>query len=260
MDTTAPISSLDALPSQTSLTTFNIPVTAFDAPGPGVSESSGLASIAIYVSTNAGPFVLFATIPPGDAVATFTGQPGNTYTFYSVATDRAGNVQPTRSDPQATVRVNGPFAAVVGQQPVFRRLNKKGQPVGKAGLSGFTIGFKAPLIATTAINPANYQVDALVTRKAGRKVKHILRPISNFRVVYNAARDDVMITLERPRRFPAGGQVAILPGVTNVGGVPVILRPSLRSPREVGASWRRYRLQTGWPPCNRLPHFWIFQR
>jgi hypothetical protein len=65
-------------------------------------------------------------------------------------------------------------------------------------------------------------VDALVTRKAGRKVEHILRPIPNFRVVYDAGADAVTITLTEPQRFPGGGQVAILPGVTNPGGVPVI--------------------------------------
>jgi hypothetical protein len=222
MDTTPPTSGLDELPSQIDATSFTINVTAFDAPGPGASESSGLASIAIYVSTDGGPYVLFTKVPPGDPSTTFTGQPGNTYSFYSIATDAAGNVQPTPQAPQATIRVNGPAAAVVGQEAVFRKLNKKGKPVVKAGLSGFRIGFNAPLIATTAIDPADYQVDVLVTRKARRKVEKILRPIANFQVSYNAGAETVTITLSKPQKFPAGGQVAILPGVTNAGGVPVI--------------------------------------
>ncbi len=222
MDTTPPTSGLDELPSEIDATSFTINVTAFDAPGPGALESSGLATIAIYFSTDGGRYVLFTTVPPGDPSTTFTGQPGNTYSFYSIATDEAGNVQPTPQFPQATIRVNGQPAAVVGQEPIFPKLNKKGKPVGKDGVSGFRIGFNAPLMTTTAIDPANYQVDALVTHKAGRKVQHILRPIANFQVSYDAAAETVTITLRKPQTFRAGGQIAILPGVTNGGGVPVI--------------------------------------
>ncbi len=57
-------------------------------------------------------------------------------------------------------------AVVVGEQPVFlRKLNKRGKPVGKAVLAGFTLEFGTPLNATAAIDPANYQVATVTTKK-----------------------------------------------------------------------------------------------
>ena len=40
-------------------------------------------------------FSFWTTVTPANPSATFTGQTGHTYGFYSVATDAAGNVQPT---------------------------------------------------------------------------------------------------------------------------------------------------------------------
>ena len=42
---------------------------------------------------------------PANPSALFTGQPGHTYGFYSVATDNAGNVQPTPTSAQATTQI-----------------------------------------------------------------------------------------------------------------------------------------------------------
>ena len=86
-------------------------VTASDPNGSNGSTPSGVASIAIYDSKNGGAFTLFTTVTPADPSALFTGQAGNTYGFYSIATDNAGNVQPTpdrspadRADPVRPVR------------------------------------------------------------------------------------------------------------------------------------------------------------
>ena len=105
MDTTPPTSTVNALPSQTTSTTFTVSVTASDPNGADGSPPSGVASIAIDDSTNGGAFVLFTTVTPAQPSATFTGQAGNTYAFYSIATDKAGNVQPTPAAAQATTTV-----------------------------------------------------------------------------------------------------------------------------------------------------------
>ena len=84
-----------ALPSQTTSTSFVVSATGTDPSGSNGSTPSGIASYAIYVSTDGGPFSLFATVTPTDPSAIFTGQAGNTYGFYSIATDNAGNVQAT---------------------------------------------------------------------------------------------------------------------------------------------------------------------
>ena len=52
---------------------------------------------------------LFSTVTPADPSATFTGQAGNTYAFLSIATDNAGNVQPTPTAAQQTVEILSPM-------------------------------------------------------------------------------------------------------------------------------------------------------
>jgi RHS repeat-associated protein len=105
MDTTPPVSTVNPLPPQTMSTSFTVSVTAYDPSGANGSMPSGVASIAIYDSTNGGPFTLFATVTPADPSATFTGLPGNTYGFYSIATDDAGNVEATPSATEATTEI-----------------------------------------------------------------------------------------------------------------------------------------------------------
>ena len=46
----------------------------------------------------------------------FTGQPGHTYGFYSVASDIAGNVQPTPTAAQATTNVFAPTTTTLATQ------------------------------------------------------------------------------------------------------------------------------------------------
>ena len=105
MDTTPPTSHVNSLPATTTSTSFTVSVTATDPNGANGSTPSGVASIAIYDSTNGGPFTLFTTVTPSDPSATFTGQVGNTYAFYSVATDKAGNVEATPTAAQASTTV-----------------------------------------------------------------------------------------------------------------------------------------------------------
>ena len=108
MDTTAPTSTASALPSQTTSTTFSVSVTGTDPSGANGSTPSGIASFAIYVSKDGGAFSQFATVTPADPSAVFVGQAGNSYGFYSIATDAAGNVQSTPAAAQQTVQVLPP--------------------------------------------------------------------------------------------------------------------------------------------------------
>lgn len=76
-----------------------------------------MSSIAIFVSTDNGPFSLLTTVTPVNPTALFTGQPGNLYGFFSVATDNAGNVQPTPVAAQTTIEIV-PALSVVAITPV----------------------------------------------------------------------------------------------------------------------------------------------
>ena len=55
------------------------------------SGGSGIASYSIYASENGGAFAPLTDTT--ETTATFFGQSGNTYAFYSVATDNVGNIQ-----------------------------------------------------------------------------------------------------------------------------------------------------------------------
>jgi hypothetical protein len=79
---TAPTSSIDPLPAVASSPNFTVAWT-------GSTANSGAAYYNVYVSTNGGEYVLWqkATVATS---ATYNGRAGDTYAFYSVATDRAG--------------------------------------------------------------------------------------------------------------------------------------------------------------------------
>ncbi len=105
MDTTPPTSTINSLPAQTTSTSFSVSVTSNDPSGSNGSTASGVASIAIYDSTDGGPFTFLATVTVASPSVSFTGEGGHTYGFYSIATDNAGNVQPTPSAAQQTVQI-----------------------------------------------------------------------------------------------------------------------------------------------------------
>src|SRR5262249_14220636 len=110
MDTTSPTSTITPLPQATTNPRFLVSATGSDPLGSGGSPASGIASFALFVSTDGGPFALLATVPASSPSALFAGQVGHTYSFYSVATDNAGNTQPTPASAQATVQVITPLA------------------------------------------------------------------------------------------------------------------------------------------------------
>jgi hypothetical protein len=72
--------------------------------GPGL----GIAFYDVYVSDNGGPFALWLAQTTATS-ATYIGQIGHTYAFYSIATDTAGGQQPPPSGVQAITTVLAPF-------------------------------------------------------------------------------------------------------------------------------------------------------
>jgi hypothetical protein len=110
MDTTTPTSTVGSLPAQTTSTSFLVTASGTDPNGANSSTPSGIATIALYVSKDGGAFTAFATVTPAMPSVLFIGQPGNTYGFYSIATDNAGNVQPTPAVAQQTVQILSPLS------------------------------------------------------------------------------------------------------------------------------------------------------
>ncbi len=109
IDASAPTSSVTALPAH-SPPNIAVSWTAQDDGGPGI------ASYDVYVSDDGGPFALWQSDTTATS-ATYTGEIGQTYGFYSVATNNVGNIQPTPSGAQATTTIAGPPASKVSPLP-----------------------------------------------------------------------------------------------------------------------------------------------
>ena len=100
IDATPPTSSISALPQHETTASFTLNWTASDP-----NNGSGVAAIAIYDSANGGAFTLWKQESGTARSDTFTGVNGDSYGFYSVATDKAGNVQTIPSVAQASTVV-----------------------------------------------------------------------------------------------------------------------------------------------------------
>ena len=87
IDASPPTSSVRPLPAAETSPSFSVSWSGQDDSG-----GSGIASYNIYVSDNGGPYTLWQS-ETTQTSATFTSLSGDTYGFYSVATDNVGNVE-----------------------------------------------------------------------------------------------------------------------------------------------------------------------
>ncbi len=113
VDTVLPTSSVTALPA------FSPGRLTVSWSGTDNAGGSGINSYSVFVSDNGGPFKSIETNTTATST-TFTGQNGHTYGFYSIATDKAGNVQSTPSSAQTTTTVDAlPPTSGVTALPTF---------------------------------------------------------------------------------------------------------------------------------------------
>ena len=120
---TLPESTVSALPALTR-PDFTVSWTGSDAGG------SGIANYDVYVSDNGGPFTAWSTATTQTS-AIYHGVFGHAYAFYSVATDAAGNRQPTPAAAQASTQslvkdANGQYVAAVYQDVLGRTPDASG--------------------------------------------------------------------------------------------------------------------------------------
>ena len=103
VDADTPVSSVAALPA---VTPINRATGEFTVSWSGNDDTggSGLASYDIYVSDNDGPYTIWK-LATTDNSATFDGQHGHTYRFYSVARDNVGLVETAPDTADATTLV-----------------------------------------------------------------------------------------------------------------------------------------------------------
>lgn len=96
LDNNPPVSHVKALPARSCLD--------FKVSWSGTDVGSGIQDYAVYVSDNGGPFAAWQTGNPAIS-ATYPGQNGHSYGFYSIARDRVGNLEASKSAAEATTSV-----------------------------------------------------------------------------------------------------------------------------------------------------------
>ena len=158
-----PTSSVAALP-QFEPTSFTVSWSGTDTGGPGIADFN------VFVSDNGGSFTAFKTNTTATQ-ATFTGQPGHTYGFYSVATDTAGNTQATPTSAQATTTVPQPPTSSVAALPRFEptsfTVSWSGTDTGGPGIADFNVFVSDNGGAVTAFKTDTTATSATFTGQAG---------------------------------------------------------------------------------------------
>jgi hypothetical protein len=127
-------SSVSPLPAVTATPQFTVSWSGRDGAG-----GSGIASYSIYVSVDGGAFLPWLTNTTLTS-ATYDGAFGHSYAFYSVATDSAGNVQPTPTAAQASTELGTP--------PTITSANAATLTVGTAGSFTITTNPGVPVALT----------------------------------------------------------------------------------------------------------------
>jgi len=97
IDNTKPTSRVEALPATHSTAAFTVRWSGSDS-------ESGVRDYTVFVSENNGPYTVWLANTTATS-ATFGGEPGKSYAFYSVARDQAGNVEDAPATADATTRV-----------------------------------------------------------------------------------------------------------------------------------------------------------
>lgn len=98
LDTTAPESQIEAVIETT------VESAQFLVRWSGSDVGSAIAGYSVYVSDNGGTYMLWLENTPLTE-ATYAGQPGHTYAFYTVATDNAGNSEGVVEQADLTIQV-----------------------------------------------------------------------------------------------------------------------------------------------------------
>lgn len=95
LDTDAPTSAITTAPSTLAKSAIDLTFQSNDV-------GSGVGSFEVFVSDNGGAFQPAFSAAIGGS-ATFYGEPGHTYAFYSLARDHAGNSEAAKTTPETTI-------------------------------------------------------------------------------------------------------------------------------------------------------------
>lgn len=132
VDAVAPTSAVQALPAEAN-GPFEVTWSGTDAAG-----GSGIAGYDVFVSRNREPYTLWQ-VATTNTTATFTGQPGSSYRFFSVARDAAGNTELPPATPDAVTAIAGglDFATWAATQNLPPNAAGPGDDADQDGLNNF---------------------------------------------------------------------------------------------------------------------------
>lgn len=108
IDAVAPSSAVDSIYAGIDSLDLTISWTGTDDP-----EASGLAGYALYISDNS-PFFTLSESALEDTFLAFTGEPGHTYGFFTIATDNTGNEQAMKFAADKSITMPGLITAWPG--------------------------------------------------------------------------------------------------------------------------------------------------
>jgi hypothetical protein len=178
-----PTSAVTALPSTTTTPSFTVAWSGSDSAGPGISSYN------IYVSDDGAPYSLWQDQTTATS-ATYTGQVGHTYGFYSVAANDVGLIEPTPLSAQATITVvPQPPPPVVTTTRVQEVLNKKHQ------VTEVIITFSGAVNSVEADKTGTYRL-ATAGKHGSFTAKNAV-VIKLRKASYSAASETVTLTLRK---------------------------------------------------------------
>ncbi len=204
----------------------------------GTPVNGGMAVIALAAGPAGSALSGILSAPVVNGLATFSGLTldGPTAGYSLAISDPAvsGTAAIVSIVLQATTSPTGPTSppsggltpvAIVAEQPVYqRRLNRRGRPVGKATLAGFTLQFQGTLATSAVSDLSNYQVEMIAMRRAGHRRVRVWRPVATLAVIARPATDSVIVELAGAPRFPNGGRLAVGPAVLGSTATYLIAR------------------------------------
>jgi RHS repeat-associated protein len=155
IDSVDPTSSVGALPATTTSPSFTVTWSGSDPAG------AGIASYNIFVSINNGAYSVWQASTTATS-ATYSGVAGLTYSFYSIATDNAGNIQLAPGPIQTTTIT---AQALASQTITFGPLAN--QTYGVAAISLIATASSGLPVAYTVTGPATVSGSTLTITGAG---------------------------------------------------------------------------------------------
>jgi RHS repeat-associated protein len=186
IDAGTPTSSVETLPAR-SWAPFTVSWSGSDDVG-----GSGIGSYDVYVSDNGGPYTLLLSATTLTST-TFTGLPGHSYSFYSVATDNVGHREEAPTTPDMTTAVplaiTAPAATNTSQRPVVEWTPVFGAVSYDVWINNETVGtfpVEVFTVTTTSFTPSmdlgigSFAVWVRSTNQAGEK--SVWSPRRNFRI------------------------------------------------------------------------------